>query len=324
MSFEYVILPWHYKLPRDMALMGFSGMPDTTIDDTSINSMGFTGDVIDLRKNSGKVRMLTLGGSTLFNRRMSERLKDNLNKISKRPVEILGGALRTHTSMASVIKYRALSKYKFDYVLIYHGINDLFVNNVYIDYFRSDYSHMLPWYRRNIILDHSLIARVIYNNFIWGKRIFGFEKIWYIYPQQHMENAMDFVSERLFRRNITTLIEEIRKDGAVPILMTFAWNIPDNYNQALFKSGKIGYAPTNYGRYPVELWGSVEFVKEGISRHNAVIRNIAKHHNVLLTDQEMLMDKNLDWFEDVCHFSEEGTNEFIHNITDFFLKNKLL
>jgi len=324
-AFEFVILPWHYKLPRDMALMGFAGKPNTTLDDTPINSMGFTGDVIDIEKNPEKVRILTLGGSAMFNRRMTEQLKESFNKISRRPVELVGAALRTHTSMSSLIKYKVLSKYKFDYVLIYHGINDLFVNHVHVDHFRSDYSHMVPWYRRNFLLNNSLIMRIIYNNYIWGRRIFGMEKIWYIYPQAtYIENAMDFVSEKLLKRNISMLIKEIKQDGAVPILMTFAWNIPPNYSSDSFTSGAVGYTPSSYKRYPVELWGSVEFVKEGIYRHNSVIRQIAKQHDILLIDQEYLMDKNLYWFEDVCHFSEDGTDKFIQNVIYYLLENRLL
>jgi hypothetical protein len=304
--------------------MGFAGKPNTILDDTSLNSMGFTGDVIGLEKEPDKIRVLTLGGSAMFNRQMTRLLKESLDKISERPMEVVGAALRTHTSMASLIKYRALAKYEFDYVLIYHGINDLFVNHVYVDHFRSDYSHMIPWYKKNLLLDNSLIMRSFYNKYIWARRVFGMEKIWYIYPEEHMENAMDFVSERLFKRNITELIKEIKKNGAVPVLMTFAWNKPDHYNQTLFESGQVGYKPTQYGRYPIELWGSIGFVKEGLQRHNRVIRDIAIQHGVYLIDQEDLMSKDLRWFEDVCHFSPEGTAEFIRNIRNYFTENKLM
>lgn len=317
--FEFVILPWHFHLPRDIALMGFAGVPNTIVDDTAINSMGFTGDILSERKDPGKVRILTLGGSVMFNRRMTERLKEKLAEVSGRPVEIMGAALRTHTSMSSLLKYRVLSKYKFDYVFIYHAINDLFVNNVRPDQFKSDYSHMVPWYKRNFLLDHSLIARLIYNKFIWGKRIFGMEKVWYIYPQDSdVENLMNFVSEKLFRRNMTLLVKEIKKNGAVPVLMTFAWDIPDNYTREAFESGKAGYAKSNFKTHPVELWGSPEFVKEGLQRHNKVIREISKEYNVLLLDQENLMGKNMRWFEDVCHLSEDGVNRFVRYIAEFY------
>ena len=324
--FEFAILPWHYKLPRDIALIGFVGKPGTVVNDTSINSVGFTGDLIDTDRYPDEVRILTLGGSAMFNRRMTERLIVSLNKISRHPVKIMGAALQTHTSISSVIKYRTLSKYKFDYVLIYHAINDLFVNNVYVDYFKSDYSHMDPWYRRNRILDNSLVARAIYNNIIWGRKIFGTGSWYlrYVFPDKYLENAMDFESERLFGRNMTTLVQEIKHDGATPILMTFAWNIPDHYTREAFESGELGYAATNFKSYPVELWGSVGFVKEGIRRHNKVIREIAKDHGTLFIDQENLMGKDLRMFEDVCHLSDEGTETFIQHITEFFQKNKLL
>ena len=323
-TFEFLILPWHYQLPRDLALIGFTAKPNIIIDDTTINEMGFTGDEIHLKKDSNKKRILTLGGSAIFNRRMTERLIKALNSVSSHPVEVLGSALRTHTSMSSVIKYSTLSKYHFDYVLIYHGINDLFVNHVKPEYFKSDFSHMLPWYKRNILLNNSLIARTIYNNFIWGKKVFGMQKVWYIYPAEEIENANNYISEQLFKRNIMRLIEEIRQNDGVPVLMTYAWNIPDNYNQESFQSGNIGYEPSDFRRYPIELWGSVRYVKEGLQRHNLVIREVAKRNNVLLIDQEKLMGKELRWFEDVCHFSEEGTDKFIQNIVGFFVEQSIL
>ena len=57
-----------------------------------------------------------MGGSVLFNRRMADRIEIALNEVSARPVEVLGAALRQHTSRSSVLKYRVLSKYDFDIV----------------------------------------------------------------------------------------------------------------------------------------------------------------------------------------------------------------
>ncbi len=322
---EFIMLPWQYKLPRDLALMGFAAKPNTTLYGTAINSEGLTGDVISVKKESKNHRILTLGGSAIFIRSMTERLKDSLNSVSKSPVEVFGAALPTHNSMSSLIKYRLLSKYHFDYVIIYHAANDIFVNNVDAKHFKSDYSHMLPWYKRNFLLDHSLIARVIYNKLIWGRKIFGMEKIWYIFPTKEMENAMNFVSEDLFKRNIKELVEAIHKKGGVPILMTYAWNIPDNYTREGFKAGTLGYNnPDKLSPTAVELWGKQEFVELAMQKHNRVIRQIAKEYDLLLIDQENMMGNNLYWFGDVFHFSDEGTEQFIKNTTDFFLEHGLL
>lgn len=323
--FEFMILPWHFNLSRDLALLGFTAQPDIKIDDTYINSMGFTGDEITIEKSPDTIRLLTLGGSSFFNRRLTVRLKERFDGVSSSSVEILGAALRTHTSMSSLIKYRALSKYNFDYVLIYHGINDLFVNHVDPEYFETDFSHMGPWYKRGVLLDNSLVARVIYNNFIWGRKIFGGKKIWYIYPDEKNENSMNFLSEKLFRRNMKMLVKEIRKNNGTPVLMTFAWNVPEDYDNQLFRSGKVGYNNSdNYDRHPVELWGSVRYVKEGLRRHNNVLRHLSDRRDVEFIDQESLLGKDLVWFGDVCHLSDEGTAKFIDNIADYFVANNLI
>jgi hypothetical protein len=256
LCFEFLILPYHYRMNRQSALLGFAAVPGITVDDTQINDMGFTGDVISPHKEHGTVRILTLGGSTLFDRKMTEKLKEHFQSRSDTPVEILGAALRTHTSMSSLLKYRMLSDYQFDYVLVYHGINDLFVNHVQKEFFHEDYSHMSPWYRRNAVLDRSLVARFFYNNFVWGRRIFGDNKASYIYPGDHgrKENAMAFISEQLFKRNLAALVEEVRKNNSTPVLMTFAWSIPERYNREDFLKNAIGYNKSSgYHSYPVEF-----------------------------------------------------------------------
>jgi hypothetical protein len=311
---EFIILPSKTNLPRDAFLMGFAATPNRLVDDTRINSMGFTGDSIDLMKPHGTIRILTLGGSAMFNRRMTERLKNRLNTISTQPIEIVGAALRTHTTMSSVLKYKLLSKYHFDLVLFYHGINDLWANHVAIEDFKDDYSHLDPRYKRNFLLDHSLICRNIYNKWIYHK------------PAQVLQTTFrdDLPAEKVFKRNLITLIKAIRQNGSTPILMTFACSIPPNYTIESFKSKALGYNnPTNYDSCPVELWGPPGYVREGLQEHNRIVRQLAKDYDVLLIDQEKLMGKDLYWFGDVCHLSVKGTEKFIRNIAGFFIEQGL-
>ena len=174
----------------------------------------------------------------MFNRRMTERLKHSLTKITSQPIEVLGAALRTHTTKSSVVKYKLLRKYRFDFVLIYHGINDLWANHIPIESFQSDYSHLGSWYKRNVWLDSCLICRTIYKKWLYQGPVRG--------SSGHLS---DFSSEATFKRNILTLVRDIRRDDSTPILMTFAWNIPANYTQAAFEVHSLGYNnPTNYDR----------------------------------------------------------------------------
>jgi lysophospholipase L1-like esterase len=241
---------------------------------------------------------------------MTERLKHSLTKVSRRPIEVLGAALRTHTTKSSVVKYKLLRKYRFDFVLIYHGINDLWANHVPSEDFQSDYSHLGSWYKRNVWLDSCLICRTIYKKWHYQEPARG-----------SSGNLSDFASEATFKRNIFTLIQDIRRDGSTPFLMTFAWNIPANYTQVAFEVHSLGYSnPTNYDRWPVELWGSPDYVREGLKRHNRILKEVASSEGILLLDQEKLMGKELRWYGDVCHFSDEGTDRFIENITEFFIQ----
>ncbi|MDP6356121.1 MAG: hypothetical protein QF473_13510, partial [Planctomycetota bacterium] len=166
---EAVLLPLLLKIPRELYLMGFiAAVPGQGIESESqgvkINSLGMTGTAPSGPKRENVIRILTLGGSVMLNRNMTERLEAKLNKEASQKVEILGAGLSGHDSRSSVIKFGYLAQNEFDYVLIYHGINDLWNNHVAPDDFKGDYSHRSPWNRRNFLLDNSLICRLAYNS----------------------------------------------------------------------------------------------------------------------------------------------------------------
>ncbi len=304
---EFVLIPWISHLPRETFLMGFAATPGM-VDDVLINSTGFTGDVVERRKPPQTTRILTLGESSLFNRRMTERIENRLQDMSETEVEIVGAALRTHTTKSSLLKYELLRRYDFDFVLIYHGINDLWADHVPRPEFREDYSHLGPWYRRNLWLDHCAVCRVAYNALSAA-------------PVRAPEGPSHFAALGTFERNLSSLIASIRQDGATPVLMTLAWNLPPNYSYEAFTANRVGYNnPTSYDRWPAELWGPPDFVRKGLASHNRVVRQLAERHRVPLLDQEHLMGIDLRWFGDVCHLSEEGTDRFIENIAGLFAR----
>lgn len=298
---DLVVLPARIGVSRDAFLLGFVSTADR-VDDVALNEMGFTGDVVTHPKPPGTLRVLTLGGSALFNRRITERLDARLERASPRPVELLGAALRAHTTWASVHKYRWLARHDFDLVLIYHGINDLYANHVAPEDFRDDYSHLGPWYRRGPLLEHSVIARQVYNAWLWQ-----------VPPR--VEAGSGLASAEVFARNLETLVREVRAHGGTPVLMTFAWSIPPDYAYDRFQAGQLGYDnPEHYDEWPVELWGPVDWVRRGLIRHNVAVHELARREAVPLVDQERLLGKDPAWFGDVCHPSEAGVDRFVENV----------
>ena len=314
---EAVLLPFLLKIPRDLYLMGFiAAVPGQGIESESqgvkINSVGMTGTAPSGPKRENVIRILTLGGSVMLNRNMTERLEAKLNAEASQKVEILGAGLSGHDSRSSVIKFGYLAQHEFDYVLIYHGINDLWNNHVAPDDFEGDYSHRNPWNRRNFLLDNSLICRLAYNS--WPRTR----------PKTVM-NGTGFRSAEALSQNLGSLIRKIRARRSMPILLTFSWLIPDGYSAQKFKDGELGYNnPERLVYTPVHVWGPPAYVEEGLERHNAQIRQLAEELDVYLIDADEKIPLDMKYFGDVCHLSEEGVERFIREVVEFFKANQLL
>jgi hypothetical protein len=144
------------------------------------------------------------------------------------------------------------------------------------DDFKADYSHQNPWGRRNFLLDNSVVARWVFNSRHSAQGTFP-----------AVSNQANFMAERSFESNLRALVDAVRSNGGTPVLMTFAWFVPEDYSLDRFKSGDLPYNnPTRYDYCPVELWGDVAYVKEGLERLNAIIRRLAGELGVDLIEQD--------------------------------------
>ena len=308
-------LPVLLGVSRPLLLMGFYALPESNVDDVHINEMGFTGADVRNPKAVGTVRLLTLGGSAFFNRRMTERLTQSLEPVARESghtLELLGAALRTHTVRASRIKFEYLKRYDFDGALIYHAINDLWIDPA-AEAGRA-YSHISPWYDRGELLDRCVLCRFAYNGVFYRRPV----------PERRAFLPGDrFPTLSLFESELTLLVEELRGAGVEPILMSFAWSIPEGYSDDAFREGEQGYHnPERYDRSPVDLWGPPRYVETGLRAHNAAIRAVARRGRVALIDQEQRIGRSLRLFGDVCHLSEEGTEAFVGNIASFLRETR--
>jgi len=316
---EFVLLPRLFGMPRDLLLLGFNAKPNEVIDGQRINTMGFTGDVISQQKSSNTVRVLILGSSTMFNRHMAEQMKAALQKsLPNKNIELLDAGIRSHTTRADVIKLQYLKHYAWDFVLIYNGINDLWANHVRPQDFYADYRHTDPWHRRSFLLDHSLIARHIYNNSYTYIRVLNtkmseafFPIYQFVFPKKPYINAADFASQNSFSDNINTLIDISQQIGAKPVLLTFAYHLPANYSRQAFLNQQLDYRnPDNYDSRDVYNWGPPTYVREGLDKENTALREIAAQRKIALIDIDQQMSNHGAWFGDVCHFNNEGVAQF--------------
>ncbi len=320
---EYLLLPRVFGMPRAMLLLGFTATPDAVIDGQRINTLGFTGDVIAVNKPPNTVRVLVLGSSTMFNRHMADQLKTTLQKnIPDKNIELLNAGIRSHTTHADVVKLQYLSAYHWDYVLFYNGINDLWANHVLPQDFYSDYRHIDPWNRRNVLLDHSLLARHLYNNSYTWLRVINqklhfslFPNYQFVFPKKPYINAADFSSLPVFIRNVNTIVDTSLRLGAKPILITFAYHLPGHYSRQAFLQQQLDYNnPDHYDSRDVYNWGPPDYVREGLKRENAGLRDIATQRAVPLLDIDAAMSNHGVWFGDVCHFNTDGVAVFAERV----------
>lgn len=302
--------------PRAIQLSGFYSVPGANLYGVPINALGYAGTPPPLPAVPGRMRVLTLGGSAFFNRNIADRLDSALGE-----ADVLGGALQGHTTRASLLKFNALHQLgyegenAFDVVFVYHAINDLWANHVPAAQFRADYSHLDPWYTRNALLDHSLLARKAYNSWVYPRTVGGGGRG---YPAPADENGSAFASEPVFAANLRALVAAIRASGSTPVLLTFATYLPPDYSYEKFRAHALGYVnPEEYDQTPVEMWGSPAFVREGIRRHNAVIRAVARESGTTLLDIEAEFAGQPALFGDVCHLSEQGTARLVERLAAF-------
>lgn len=305
---EFYLLPLQLGMPRELALLGFAAPPGQAIDGQRINNAGFSGEQPTLTAQPKELRLLILGASNMFNRHLGDTVQQALAASqSSLKVKVTNAALRSHTSRADLLKWRHLSRYHWDYVLIYNGINDLWANHVAAEKFAEDYRHLSPWYRRNSWLDHSLIARLVYNR-VYQWRDCGVDPV---FPQKETMNAANDTAMVTYRDNLQQLLTEIRAAGAVPLLATQAYHLPENYSRRAFLDGELDYVnPDNYDRRDVFNRGEPAYVRAGLQQQNQLVRQLAAELGVSLFDVDKQMTGQAQWFGDVCHFNADGVRYF--------------
>lgn len=307
----WVIPALRLPIPRDVWLMGWAA-DAAALEDVPMNALGFTGDVPSPNERPGTLRIATLGGSVLFNRHFTERLRERLAPEVDGDLELLGAALRAHTSRSSLLKWRVLARHDFDLVLIYEGINDLYANHVEPSRYREDFSHLGPWYVRGPLLDRSVLARLVYNE-------------WLHRPVPGAAMASGYRSVETTRANLRELIASVRAHGATPVLSTFAWSLPAGYTREAFARGELGYDnPERYDPIPVEFWGPPDWVREGLVRTNVAIHEVAQETGAPLFDAERVLGRDPRWFGDVCHPSDAGVARMIDALAAFLVEERLL
>jgi len=251
--------------------------------------------------------ILLLGASVLNPAwgKVEKELKELLSQFGKNIV-IHNLAIPAHTTRDSLIKYRLLRDYKFDKVFVYHGINELRMNNYPLYHYRQDYSH-IHWYRTvNLFSLHSelsYIATPFFLKHAWTKITCPDNDEQYE-DKQHGDNLK---TAEAFYDNLSKISELASQKDEDLILATYAFHLPDDYNIDAFESKSLSY---NGHRLPVEAWGLPKHVQHGLLVHNDKISQIAAEKKLTCVKINKKIVGEATNFDDICHLTSEGSRLF--------------
>lgn len=247
---------------------------------------------------------------------VAEDLGTALEEVGLLHPGVFNTSYSAHSSRDSLFKYEALESTPFDYVLFYHGINEVRANNCPPDVFKEDYSHY-AWYellnvyhRHRNTLKVSVIPYAM--DYIACRLTQMIRKQAYIAqfdrpPEPWLGYGSNILTAISFSNNLEDIIGLAESRGEKPVLMSYAYHLPPDYTLAGFTNKTLDYAEHTL---PAELWGEPAHVVKGIQTHNQVIRNIADHRDVIFIDFEKMVPKSGIYFNDICHLSPKGCSLF--------------
>jgi hypothetical protein len=255
-----------------------------------------------IKKNfvAGDTNVLLLGGSVLY------RAFETLSKAEAGcPITFHNAAYVAHTSLDSLYKYKYLTEngYRFDYIVFYHGINDVRMNNIPSEYFKKDYSHYY-YYKlhgnlfggKRAAFDLYTASTLAYNAYQLFFKVYSLTTlrknsfIPYDIPVSTLTKyGNDVKSEATFSDNLSGIIELSKSTDSSLIVPLFAT--------------QKDFADTEMTR----IWGEPENVVKGIARHNNVISRLQQDF-ILIETKDISADK--ENFEDICHYTAPGRLKF--------------
>jgi len=287
----------------------------------SINSHGFRGPEIELRKQADTVRIACLGDSTTFNdtattdshtypAHLERLLRERYVKGGGRPsqIEVINAGVPGYTSLEALIYFETkLLDYQLDVAIFDLGLNDA----VFMTYFRefvSDYTHArkvfeIPrprLWERSALLSLLLPHRRSIANPHRHSRPATIEDLTLTVPARlHVDEAEQracFRPERIaiFTRNIRNFVYVARGQGVAPVLTT------------------IAYQP------------QAGFFAQVIAQINESIRKTAATLSVPCVDLAREMPWSAEAFADACHPRDcpEGLERMGNIFADFLIQQK--
>lgn len=202
-----------------------------------------------------------------------------------------------YTTQHSLFNYEVnLRKYRPDFLIVMHNIND-FLQNADFSYFsrgtfREDYGHF-----------YGPSAQLPDQYGLFGHFRESFARCWYHQPREVISQDT-FPGVVPFTRNLKTLIELARLDSTQVILLSQ----PNLFSEEMGDEAKRVCSMVNKEAVgPGQQWDFATAIR-GMRLYNNLIREVAREEGALFIDLEREIPKTLTWFFDEVHYKDTTFN----------------
>lgn len=271
---------------------------------------------IDAVARDGTFDVLFLGGSTLTDifGQIGPELRSALQARLGRPVRIVNLAAIGRTTLDSRLKYERLGARRFDLLVVYHGVNDTYLNNVPPGAFRSDYTHAERFEQLRLLDAHPEVGALSFP-FTLRYAISRVREQTRMGDQPRREwhqYGADMRTPPIFRANLERIVRMAEERDTPVVLMTYAYYVPADYTEEAFRQRSLDYGAHTS---PISLWGTPEHVARAIDLHNTAVRDLAAQTpGAVFVDQQQLMPVGKDYFDDCCHLTALGSRRFVEHV----------
>lgn len=313
-----------------------------------VNSHGFRGEEISMKKPSNTYRIVLLGGSSVLNREVAyeknaARVLETMlrAKYPNKKIEVINAGKDGYTSEHSLIQYLfKIKDFRPDMIIMWHGVNDLYVSCTPSDTqygsFKRDYSHSFgavanmtfehfkpaPVITIKIVMVDFLITALrdnLYSDIV--HRI----KNWYLdgFAQRYRSGSPEFIdyydfpSGDVYKRNLMSFIKVAKEDNVKLLLGNQASLYKPNLN---LEETKTVIFPKLVCRKHNKYY-SLRSIRKGFEQFNAITERVAKENNIPFINLDATIPKNLSYFVDSVHYTEKGNKLIADTLFSYLTKN---
>lgn len=255
---------------------------------------------------TGELRILVLGGSTSEDAQNALGIHwplglECLQRARGRTdLRVLNGGMSAFSTAHSLVQYQLdLADTRPDFVFVLHNINDLIVQYHALAQGKAlDPTYLVRYGRKRftgVVDDHDIVySRVAHS---LSARIRPESKgVPYTEWQYDLSEA-----ERLFRRNLRSLVLAIRHSGATPVLLT----MPRSSNPGFVDAARQVRGDVGLTHFP-----EMERFLSDFARFNEIVREVAGQDGALLADVAAAYPDSVAYFADMVHYNTEGVRRF--------------